>query len=161
MKKIIGIACVDADGFYAKKDGGPLPWPHTEGDLDWFSYITKGNIIVLGSNSYKELMKLPPLKNREIWPVGKEYELKTVEDVLERFKEEESRDLFIGGGKGLWDGFIEYYNRFYLTVLNTVWVQDGLRFDDGDVFILENFDPIIDKPNYKVYDIVDEREYWG
>src|SRR6187402_2729861 len=118
MKKIIGIACVDAGGFYANKEGGPLAWPHTEGDLDWFRYLTNGGIMVVGSNSKKELDKLPPLKNREIWTVGREHELKSVEDVLNKYRNEESdRPLFVGGGKSLWAGFGPYYDNFYLTVL--------------------------------------------
>lgn len=155
MKKIIGIACVDANGFYAKSDGGPLPWPNSEGDLDWFKYITNGGILVVGSNTKKELDKLPPLKNREIWAVGKEYKLKSAEDVLERYKKDQTgRNLFICGGAKLWESFENFYTGFYLTVLKQKFIEDGLEISEGMSESLDELDfglKIIEKEKYSIF----------
>lgn len=146
---------MDANGFYAPKGGGPLAWPHTEGDLDWFKYITTGGILVVGKNTYEELLKLPPLKGREIWGVSKDFRLKSVEDVLEEYeKSGNGRTLFICGGCQLWVDFFDHYNQFYLTTLKKSWIDDGVPFDDIDMDTIEDFDCIIEKDKYNVYKLI-------
>lgn len=147
MKSITGIACVDSHCYYANKEGGPLAWPHTEGDLDWFKYITNGGILVVGNNTWKELQKLPPLKNREIWPVGRDHELKSVYDVMTKFRlDSTNRQMFIGGGGQLWHDFFDYYDIFYLTVLKKQWIEDGLKLD-----LCDFTDNIIENSRYTIY----------
>lgn len=149
MNKIIGIACVDTAGHYAPANGGPLPWPKEEGDLDWFKYITNGNIIVVGANSYAELEKLPPLKNREVWPVGRDHELKCVQDVLAKYsREHNNRDLFVGGGNRLWEEFVPFYDAFYLTVLKKQYLEEGQGIKIN--VILPRNIMLLEKPNYNV-----------
>lgn len=149
MKKIIGVACIDAGGFYARKEGGPLAWPHSESDLPWFKYITNGNIIVVGANSYAELQKLPPLKNREVWPVGKNHELKCVQNVLAKFsREHNDRNLFVGGGNRLWEEFVPLYDAFYLTVLKKQYLEEnqGVKIN----LALPRNICVVSKPHYNV-----------
>lgn len=134
MKKIIGIACVDNNGFYCPNDGGHLVWPKEEGDLDWFKYITNGNIILLGKNSYNLLKELPPLKNREIWSVGSEgCDFKNFEEARLYYESlETDKLLFVGGGRRLWEEAKLYWDYFYLTVLHKKWIEEGKEpFDIG------------------------------
>lgn len=145
---IVGIQCIDANGFYAEKDNPHLPWLPGAGDLDWFQFMTKGQIVVVGRNTFKTL---PPLKNREVWPVGKEYELKTVKDVLKKYKTDgDDRDLFIGGGAALWQGFSEHYDNFYQTVLNQGYISkdNGLKWDWDKP---QTFSTVIRKKNYTIF----------
>lgn len=146
MNKIIGIMAQDAAGFYAPKNGGPLPWPKEKSDLDWFSFITKGNILLVGDNTFETLKVLPSLKNREIWPIGKKHELKNIDLVLSKFdKEADGRDLFICGGKSVWSAFEGYYDHFYVTKLREAFLKEGMIYD------LDSFgEAIIHKQNYIV-----------
>jgi len=146
MKSITGVACVDMNHFYAEKEGGPLPWPSIQADLQWFKFLTNGGIVVVGDNTYQELQKLPPLKNREIWPVGKNHELKCVSDVLIKYSQEESRPLFVGGGGRLWKEFSEWYDCFYVTVLKKNYVHDGRRLN-----VYGDCHEVLEKENYTIF----------
>lgn len=153
MKQIIGIACVDAGGYYAAESDAPLPWPHTEGDLDWFKYVTNGGILVVGSVTYKQLQKLPPLKNREIWPVGKDHELKSVDDVLKKYEETGyKKTLYIAGGKRIWKAFDEHCDFFFVTRLNKKWVENGLKFPPI-LLPSKSAEPWLIREKYNVYEV--------
>lgn len=41
-----------------------LPWPRLKNDMKWFYSITKNNIVVMGSSTWKSLGKHKPLKDR-------------------------------------------------------------------------------------------------
>ena len=41
-----------------------LPWAKIKRDLKWFSEHTTDNVVVMGSNTWKSLGKIAPLKNR-------------------------------------------------------------------------------------------------
>lgn len=154
MKNIFGIACVDSGGAFAKINHGPLPWTAQQGDLDWFKFITNNNIVVVGANTYAELQKLPPLKNREIWPVGKNFDLKNEKDVLARYSNlQEDKQLFIAGGARLWISFQDYYSLFYLTMLKEKHVEtsEAMILDFNSQLNDLTATCFLERPHYKTF----------
>lgn len=107
-------------------NGNELPW-HIKSDLQYFKEMTTNHIVVMGYNTFKSLGE-KPLLNRI------NYVMTTNEDLIynielqyknlyytARFKaiieKAKTQDVFIIGGKSIYDLFMPYADELYRTVI--------------------------------------------
>lgn len=131
----ISIWCEDKKRGIGKDN--KLPWNIKE-DLKLFKELTLNNIVVMGKNTFLSIGKALP--NRINIVISKtldesQYEnIKVYKDINEFYNEykNDPRLVFIIGGKSIYDFFIPYCFKLYVSKLKTEY--------DCDVFMDNNFD---------------------
>ncbi|MCX5774385.1 MAG: dihydrofolate reductase [Fusobacteria bacterium] len=104
---------------------------HIREDLNYFKEKTLGQIVVMGRKTYESL-PYKPLKGRANIVLSKsELELsgtkmcKTVEEVLEYYSHEGAgRELFIIGGSSVYEAFLPFSQRLYITHIHKQFEAD-------------------------------------
>jgi dihydrofolate reductase len=130
-----------------------LPWNLPE-DLKHFKKLTTGNVVVMGRKTHQSIGK--PLPNRlnvilsrdTKWynPLGDNCVVcYSIEEVLERFK---YRDLFVIGGSEIYNQFLKYANKIYLTHIDKDFEGDSYFPELSDNWILTKTEPM-DNAEYK------------
>ena len=132
---IIGIVAVDKRGAIGK--GGSIPW-HYPADLKFFKQQTLHNACVMGHRTWLSLKK--PLKERLNVVLSRQalrveqpgvIVLSDTPSVL--FLKDYLRcDLFIIGGRQVYDSFLPLIDRWIVTEI-------PLSIEDADTFMPENF----------------------
>lgn len=115
---------------------GTLPWPKHTQDLAWFKEHTENNIVVMGRNTWED-PKLPkPLPNRINYIVSSTHvDTKyqhlvrwipdnPVENILRIQKENPKKDVYIIGGKQLYESTQDIVQEIYLTRMKGSWFTD-------------------------------------
>ena len=147
---ILAVSNDLAIGDTSRPDG--LPWSHNKEDMKHFSSLTKGSVVVMGGNTFRQLQDIGfenGLPNRENWVLTSEVPeldkvgyrnvdthcwkvntpyLKANLEILKTFKPE----TFIIGGKSIYEQLHPYCERVYLTCINK-------NFPDADVRISLDF----------------------
>ncbi len=116
------------------KDGGigfngTLPWPKNSEDLKWFKKHTLGQVVVMGRNTWDDPLMPKPLPNREsvvitnrLLPKYCPSTLSMKGDILAALDTIQSifadRDVFVIGGKSLYEASIPKVDEVYLTVID-------------------------------------------
>jgi dihydrofolate reductase len=126
----VGRTAPDEKGRY-------LPFVQSE-DLKFFKRMTLNHKIVTGYNTFKTFPGLLP--NRETIILSRKTDLvvpgatvvNTIEKVLSMAREE---DIFIIGGVQVYEQFIGYVDKIYLTRIHADIVENG----QGLVFLPESF----------------------
>ena len=118
-----------------------MPWPRLKGDMQWFRETTIGNIIVMGSNTWKSLGN--PLPDRLNIVISSKLFVDAthtyldpayaIKDLSERYS---NRKIFIIGGQQVYDSVKELIDVFYITEIDNKYKCDKF-FDYG--FVKENF----------------------
>jgi dihydrofolate reductase len=116
------IVCKDRKNAIGKNN--ELPW-HLPKDLAYFKRITEGHIVVMGRNTYESIGKpLPNRINVVLSKTMKETDNIVVTDdidkVLKTAKESQFLDTFIIGGSSIYEQFLPYADRLYITNVHTV-----------------------------------------
>ncbi len=98
-----------------------LPWNYPE-DLHYFKETTTGHKVVMGRNTFESILNRlhKPLPNRENYVVTKNplwhYPGVTVIRDLEKFlKQPQSDEIFVIGGRSIFETALPYTNRLYIT----------------------------------------------
>lgn len=111
-----------------------IPWDVPE-DIKNFRSLTKGNIIVMGRKTYDSLPN-GALKDRYHIVITREPEkyencddiiFTTLEDamiLIENKRNEKNQQVYIIGGRQIYDYFFPYCKRLYVTVINQYVVGD-------------------------------------
>nr|AIA11133.1 Dihydrofolate reductase [uncultured bacterium] len=132
---IIGIVAVDKNNAIGK--GGQLPW-HYSSDMKFFRGQTMGHACVMGYKTWRTLKK--PLPGRlnlvlsrrsEITPQASVVVMRDKLDVLSLLPFH-SCDLFIIGGRQIYDAFLGEIDRWLVT-------EVPLVIDGADTFMPANF----------------------
>jgi dihydrofolate reductase len=140
---IIGIVAVDKRGAIGK--GGSIPW-HYSADLKFFKRQTLGNVCVMGHRTWLSLKK--PLKERLNVVLSRKalraeqpgvIFLRDTTSVLS-LKDYLRCDLFIIGGRQVYEGFLPLIDRWIVTEI-------PLFVEDADTFMPEDF-----LDGFKAYD---------
>jgi len=117
-------------------NNGTLPWPRHKQDLAWFAEHTKGQIVVMGRNTWDDPQMSKPLPERINYVVSshhvdKEYQHlvrwipgDAVENIKQIQKQNPKKDVFIIGGKQLYDSTESIVERIYLTRVKGAWFAD-------------------------------------
>lgn len=108
-----------------------LPWHYSE-DLKYFKNITLNQTILMGSSTLKSIIDYlgKPLPNRhtllltrkEVSPYDVEI-VNSVDDVVKKYKSEVT-ELFICGGKSVYQQFMPYADKLYITHINAEYEGD-------------------------------------
>jgi dihydrofolate reductase len=132
---IIGIVAVDKRGAIGK--GGSIPW-HYSADLKFFKQQTLHNVCVMGHRTWLSLKK--PLKERLNVVLSRQalreeqpgvIVLSDTTSVLS-LKDYLRCDLFIIGGRQVYDSFLPLIDRWIVTEI-------PLSIEDADTFMPEGF----------------------
>jgi dihydrofolate reductase len=121
------IAAVAKNGVIGKN--GKIPW-HLPEDMKHFRELTTGNVVVMGRRTYEEIGH--PLPNRINYLISsticvEEETCRTVTSLTEAIKLAQSeiissgkmhRDIFICGGRRLYEEALPLADRLYLTELS-------------------------------------------
>jgi dihydrofolate reductase len=100
---------------------GKLIW-NLPGDLKFFKKLTINHVIVMGRKTFESMGKALP--NRYNIVISKELDntmgvevTDNFEDILDRFEKTEE-DVYIIGGESLYNYFLPYASKIYLTEIN-------------------------------------------
>jgi dihydrofolate reductase len=111
---------------------GTIPW-HVPEDMAYFKAATAGKVVVMGSKTWHSLPeRYRPLPGRENVVLSCNTKLScvgatvmnSVTDVLDRYTVDDNKDVFIIGGKKIYDAFMPHATHIFETTI-------GLRVD-GD-----------------------------
>ncbi|QVK19553.1 dihydrofolate reductase [Mycoplasmatota bacterium] len=121
-----------------------MPWHYPE-DLKYFKEVTWGKKVVMGSNTYQSILDYlhKPLPNRhnivitskkDKYPEIECYE--SIEHFLRQYHKS-TEEIFIIGGKMIYEQFINLVDRLYITHIDKTF--------EGDTYF-----PHFDKEDFKI-----------
>ena len=115
---------------------GTLPWPKHSQDLAWFREHTENQIVVMGRKTWDDPKMPKPLPNRINYVVSsthvdREYQhlvrwipSNAVDNIKQIQKENPTKDVFIIGGRQLYEATESVVERVYLTRMKGAWFAD-------------------------------------
>jgi dihydrofolate reductase len=115
---------------------GTLPWPHNKEDMQWFAQHTTGNIVVMGRNTWDDPKMPKPLPNRENYVVSSRHVAQQyqhlvkwipsnpVDNILQIQQDHPNKDVYIIGGKKLYEATESIVDRVLLTRIKGAWFTD-------------------------------------
>ncbi len=139
------IFAIDKNNLIGK--GNDLPWYFPE-DLKYFKEITMNKTVVMGSKTfysiYNRLGKPLPNRNNVVVTRNKDLKLEgvTVINDIKDYLINQTEEVFIIGGKQIYEYALEYADRLYITHINKEY--------DGDVY----FPPIPYEKYNKIKSVV-------
>ena len=121
---------------------GTLPWPKHSEDLKWFAKHTTNNIVVMGRNTWDDPKMPKPLPNRLNYVVSsrhvdRQYQHQVrwipsnpVESILQIQKDNPSKDVYIIGGKQLYEACQDIVEEVLLTrIKGNYWTDTRVSLD--------------------------------
>lgn len=148
INMILAVGAKNEIGCTSSPDG--LPWVKNKEDLSHFQKMTKGNVVVMGGNTFRQLQEIGfenglPRRDNIVITNGftKDYrgtrcQVLRLPDII-RIMSYEDKKFFIIGGKSIYEQLHPYCEKIYLTRIN----QES---PDADVVInldfLEGFDKV-------------------
>lgn len=125
---------------------GKIPWNLKE-DLSFFKNTTINNIVVMGRSTWESL-KYRPLKNRINYILTKNtnleinvpdtYVISDIYAILELNHTYPNKDIFIIGGKQIYDVFFQYADELIVTVIKKDYHCDLiLNYNLSDFMLIE------------------------
>jgi len=115
---------------------GTLPWPKHRQDLAWFKQHTENQIVVMGRNTWEDPLMPKPLPNRINYIVSSTHVAQKfqhqvrwiptnpVENIQHIQKENIDKQIFVIGGKQLYEACEPIAARIYLTRMKGNWWTD-------------------------------------
>ena len=118
---------------------GTLPWPKHSEDLKWFKEHTDGHIVVMGRKTWDDPKMPKPLPNRVNVVVSNNtinnYQVRRVhgnivDQVLELQRQFPNKDIYIIGGKSIYEECESIVDRIYLTRMKgNYWCDTRINLD--------------------------------
>lgn len=132
---IIGIVACSKN--YAIGRNGVMPW-HYPNDLRFFKEKTKGNVVVMGANTWRSIGRELPnrenivLSNKNGFSTPKSViRCESIEDVV-RYSNSTEKDVFIIGGAETYGSFKDFIEEWFVTFIPEI-------IDDADTFMRTDF----------------------
>lgn len=126
------IFAMDKNNLIGK--GNDLPWYYPD-DLKYFKEVTMNKTVVMGSKTFKSIYDRigKPLPNRNNVVVTRNSNLSidnvlVVNDIF-KYLEEQKEEVFVIGGKQIYELTLDKADRLYITHINKAY--------DGDVYFPE------------------------
>lgn len=131
------ILATDAKGGIGKNNG--LPWPHAPSDMKWFYENTKGDVVIMGSNTWRSIgsKRLP---NRINIVVTRQTKLDgdpdclcsgTLQDIISGcLKRYPDQKIWVIGGEDIYRQSIPLADHIFLTKFDNEYECD--KFVDLD-----------------------------
>lgn len=136
------IFAIDENNLIGK--GNDLPWHYPE-DLKYFKDVTTGKTVLMGLNTfysiYNRIGKPLPKRNNLVATLDRNIQIEGVTfiyDLISFLTKEHEEEIFIIGGKQIYELSLPYADRLYITHINKTY--------DGDVYF--------PKINYDAYNII-------
>lgn len=133
-----------------------LLWDIKE-DMKYFREITTGKTVVMGYNTYKSIgMPLPKRENIVIsrTPIDGNYMVMSFDHILRRYEFSED-EIFIIGGAKIYNNFLEYAKKLYITHIYDEKTADAYfpQFDENDYNVISSKNGLSEEIDYtfKVY----------
>lgn len=107
-----------------------LPW-HLPDDLKRFKALTMGHYLIIGRKTFESIGK--PLKGRKIIVLSRKFRkseqdditmVSNLDDALQLASAKNETEVFIGGGKEVFQSALEVANRIYLTIVHAITDAD-------------------------------------
>ncbi len=130
-----------------------MPWHYPE-DLKYFKKITTGKKVVMGSNTYKSILSYlhKPLPNRHNIVISSKCELyqdvecySSIEQFIKQYKATKE-EIFIIGGKTIYNYFINFADRLYITHIDKEFNGDtyfpDFKYDDYKLLTKKTIDEL-------------------
>ena len=109
-------------------------------DLKNFKAVTSGNIVILGRKTLETFPKQKPLPNRvniilsrkEGYKVEGAKVVKSVEDAIKEVEKYPDREVFIIGGSSVYEQFLPYCKKAYVTKIDKAFENADSYFENLD-----------------------------
>ena len=121
---------------------GTLPWPKHKEDLAWFKKHTTNQIVVMGRNTWEDPFMPKPLPNRTSYivsshHVAQQYQHQVrwipnspVENILQIQEDNPTKDVYVIGGRQLYEATENIVQRVYLTrIKENYWTDTRVQLD--------------------------------
>lgn len=124
------ILAMDTNGLIGKNND--LPWYYPE-DLKYFKQKTLNKTVLMGRKTFESIIKrinkpLPKRKNIVVSRRDLDYKGVIVIHDLDKFlKQEHNEEIFVIGGKSIYEQAFKYADRLYITHIKKAY--------DGDTYI--------------------------
>lgn len=117
------IACMDRNRLIGR--GNQIPW-HLPNDLKFFKQTTMGHTVVMGRKTFESIGKPLPGRHNIVLTRDRNYRAEGVEIVhsLEEVLEREE-DMFILGGAHIYEQFMPYADKLYITRIDAEFEGDA------------------------------------
>lgn len=143
------IFAIDENNLIGK--GNDLPWHYPE-DLKYFKDVTSGKTVLMGENTfysiYNRIGKPLPKRNNIVATLNKDLKIDGVTviyDLISFLKEDRDEEIFIIGGKQIYQLCLPYADKLYITHIHRAY--------EGDVYF-----PKINYDEYNVVKSIDSGE---
>jgi dihydrofolate reductase len=115
---------------------GTLPWPHNKEDMRWFAKHTTNQIVVMGRNTWEDPKMPKPLPNRINYIVSNRHVDRQYQhlvrwlpgdpaaNVLQIQSDNPSKDVYVIGGRQLYETTEPVVERVLLTRVKGAWFTD-------------------------------------
>jgi dihydrofolate reductase len=106
-----------------------MPWHHSE-DLKYFKKTTLGKNVLMGSNTLQSIIDYlgKPLPNRQTYLLTSrdqvDYDVVILNSIDEVLKSFENKDLFVAGGKSVYEQMLPFADRLYITYIDETYEGD-------------------------------------
>ncbi|MEG0084942.1 MAG: dihydrofolate reductase [Niameybacter sp.] len=113
---------------YVIGKGNKMPWYIPE-DLQYFKKVTKGHTVVMGSKTFESIGHPLPDRINIVLTQNRNYLAEgcslahSVEEVIEKYYGEQ-QELFIIGGSTLYQVFMPFVTKLYIT-----WIEGNIEGD--------------------------------
>jgi len=142
MENVNAILAVGLNGEIGV--GNELAWWIKE-DMDFFKVKTSNSVVVMGSNTFDSL-KVKPLPNRKNFVLSNNPEkyslfngvssITSITDAID-YARKNSKELFIIGGKSVYESSLHYCDNVYLTVIHDTKSEANVFIDLSKFNIIE------------------------
>lgn len=109
-----------------------LPWDKIKEDMNFFKFITTGQIVVMGRKTYESIGKALPNRRNIVLSKSLKQEqfdnvevINSIDQVLEMNRRDPSNEIIIIGGEEIYKQFMDYADRVYLTIINDIIEGDA------------------------------------
>jgi dihydrofolate reductase len=129
------IFAIDPNKLLGK--GNDLPWYYPE-DLQYFKKTTKGKTVLMGLETFRSILSRngKPLPNRHSVVASLEpfaYEgVEVIGDLIRYLKTPRGEEVFVIGGKTIYELSLPYADKLYITHINKVY-EGNVYFNKLDL----------------------------
>lgn len=131
-----------------------MPWPHLKGDMSWFRKNTTNNVVIMGSKTWDSIGKHLPERINVVISKSKDYGFyggadHTFSDPENALvfcgKEYPDKEIFIIGGSAIYDLYVPFMNRFFITEINAEYKCDKFF---NLAYVQKNFTKVIEHAKF-------------
>ena len=138
------IFAIDPTGLIGKEND--LPWNYPE-DLQYFKYITLNKTVLMGVKTFESIVSRlnKPLPNRKSIVASLDNfsypGVEVVNDLDKFLKEPHDEEIFVIGGKTIYEYCLPYAERLYITHIKKVFEGDTyMDLDMSDFKLIKSDD---------------------